>query len=272
MTIKTKLYNGEVELVFDSFRHSYTVTDEASGRYDEKLPSATTALSIIAKPQLIYWAANMTADSIKAQLEPGKSYDELQIDAIIESGRKAHDNKKKQAGSMGTLVHEWVEDYIKGGNPAMPVNEQLSMAIKKFVSWVEFHNVKFLKSEQQIYSRKYDYTGTLDFICVVDGLMYIGDLKTSSGIYPEYLIQTAAYRFARTEEFPEEKYFGQIIVRVGKDDGLLEIGLLNDDDHKGWYKKMFGTFVYALELYKGMEKVKDFKIKKIREVTKILST
>jgi len=261
MQIKTKLYQGKVELLFESFRHTYTVTDEENGVFDERLPSTTTALNIIAKPQLIFWAANMAADSMKEQFEPGKTYDELQLDAMIQTARKAHTQKKEVAGTIGSFVHSWVEDYINGKNPAQPVNKQLKTAIAKFMAWVEKHNVKFLVSEQQVYSRKYKYTGTLDFICSIDGKLYIGDLKTSSGIYPEYLIQTSAYRYARTEEFPEEKYAGQIIVRVGKDDGELEIGMVTDDT---WYKKMFSTFVFALELYKNMNTLKDFKIERQR--------
>lgn len=245
--------------MFDSFRHTYTVTDPDNNVFDERRPSATTALAIIAKPQLIYWASNMCADSIKTQLSPGVAYDELQLEAIIETGRKAHTQRKVEAGTIGTFVHRWVEDYIKGENPARPVNNQLAVAVDKFMGWVEAHKVKFLLSEQQVYSRKYGYTGTLDFICQVDGKLYLGDLKTSSGIYPEFMIQTSAYRFARSEEFPEEKYSGQIIVRVGKDDGALEVGIVQDD---GWYKKMLGTFIYALELYKGLEKIKEFKIEK----------
>jgi hypothetical protein len=89
--------------------------------------------------------------------------------------------------------------------------------------------------------------------------MYIGDLKTSSGIYPEMLIQTSAYRFARTEEFPDEEYVGQIIVRVGQQDGALEIGMVTDD---AWYKRMLSAFLYSLELYKSMEAIKDFKIER----------
>lgn len=259
MQIKTKLYKGKVELLFDSFRHSYTVTDLENNIIEERRPSATTVLAIIAKPQLIYWAANMTADSIKSQLSPGVAYDELQLEAIVETGRKAHTQRKVEAGTMGTFVHRWVEDYIKGENPARPVNPQLAIAVDKFMGWVETHKVKFLLSEQQVFSRKYGYTGTLDFICMIDGKMYIGDLKTTSGIYPEMLIQTSAYRFARTEEFPEEKYSGQVIVRVGKDDGALEVGIVQDDV---WYKKMLSTFIYALELYKGMENIKEYKIEK----------
>jgi len=259
MQIKTKLYKGEVEMVFDSFKHTYMVTDPDNQVFDEKMPSATTVLGIIAKPQLIYWAANITADTIKEQLSAGVALDELQIDSIIETGRRAHTQRKKDAGSMGTLVHKWVEDYIKGEAPAQPVNKQLQISIAKFLGWVEKHQVKFVLSEQQVYSRKYGYTGTLDFICYIDGKMYIGDLKTTSGIYPEMLIQTSAYRYARTEEFPEEKYEGQIIVRVGKDNGDLEIGVLTDTV---WYKRMLADFLYALQLYKGMEQIKEFKVEK----------
>jgi len=261
MQIKTKLYKGEVELIFESFRHTYIVTDKKNDIYGEKRPSATTALGIIAKPALIYWAANMAADSIKEQLEPGKSYDELEIDAMVETCRKAHTVRKKKAGSIGTLIHNWVEDYINGEDPVRPVNEQLATATAKFMGWVKEHNVKFLLAEQQVYSRKYGYTGTLDFICKIDGKLYIGDLKTSGGIYPEMLIQAAAYRYARNEEFPEENYHGQIIVRVGKDDGTLQVGLVTDN---GWYKKMLAAFIYALELKKSMENIKNFKIEKQR--------
>lgn len=256
MIIKTKLYKGEVELVFDSFRHSYHVNDSNNGKFQEKVPSVTTALSIINKPALVNWAANMAADSIAEALKPGVSYDELELQTIIEAGRKAHYQRKTDAGLTGTFVHKWVEDYIKGKNPGMPVNKNLQEAINRFLEWVNRHKVEFLLSEQQIYSRKYNYTGTLDFICKIDGKMYVGDMKTSTGIYPEYLVQTAAYRQARTEEFPEEEYAGQLIVRVGKEDGAFEFAKVTDT---AWYKKMFVGFVASLKTYETMELLREFK-------------
>jgi hypothetical protein len=258
MEIITKLYNGEVELVFESFRHTYHVTDEANGVFSERVPSVTTSLSIINKPALLNWAANMCADSIKEALEPGVAYDELQLNAIVEGGRKAHFQKKKDAGDLGTFVHKWVEAYIKGENPAIPINTDLQDSVKKFLAWVEKHQVTFVVSEQQVYSRKYKYTGTLDFICLIDGKMYIGDLKTSSGIWDEYLIQTAAYRQARCEEYPNEIYAGMLIVRIGKD-GSFEFGRITDFD---WYKKMFVGFIAALKLTQTMESLKNFKIER----------
>ncbi len=249
MTIKTKLYNGEVELLLDTFKHIYTFNGK-------KVTSVTQALNVINKPALVAWAANSAIEYVSLQIEPGKSYDELQLQAIFEAGRKNHYQKKTEAGDIGSFIHKWVEQYIKGENPAMPVNPDLQDAVGRFMGWVKKHNVNFLLSEQQIYSKKYNYTGTLDFICKIDNKMYIGDLKTSSGIYPEFLIQTAAYRFARVEEYPKENYVGQLILRIGKD-GSFEFALLRDD---AWFTKMFVAFLAALKLQESLERIKEFKV------------
>ncbi len=251
--IKTTLYNGKIELMFQAYGHKYTVDDK-------KVRSVTQALNIINKPALINWAARMAVEYISDQIEPGKSYDEVQLLTIFESGKSAHWKKKVSAGNLGTFVHNWVEDYVNGKKPAKPVNEGLKDAVQRFLDWQKEHKVKFLLSEQQVYSRKYNYTGTLDFICTIDGKMYIGDLKTSKGIYPEMLIQTAAYRFAREEEYPKEKYAGQIIVKVGKEDGALEVAVIKDGE---WYSKMFMAFVAALKLSDSMDLIKEFRHEKL---------
>lgn len=223
MIIENKMYGGEVLMTFDTFRHQYKVNGEV-------IPSVTGVLGVINKPALLFWAANQAADYFKSQVEPGKSYDELQLESIWANAKKAHTQKKVEAGNLGTLVHKWVEGFIKQENPAMPVNEQAQGSIKRFLGWVEQHHVKFLASEQPCFSRKYKYAGTIDGICVYENQMYIFDLKTSSGIWDEYLMQVAAYKQARTEEYPSEKYAGCIILRVGKEDGDLEPEIFPDDD------------------------------------------
>jgi len=264
-TIRTKLYNGEVELTFSSFGHKYFITDEKNNKYKESVKSVTTSNSIIAKPALIGWAARMAAEHYKSCIKPGKSYDEVELMTIYDEAKSAHRKKKEYAGELGTIVHNWVEDYINGKEPAMPINKDLSDSVQKFLDWEKEHDVKFLVAEQQIYSRKYIFTGTLDFICVIDGEMYIGDLKTSSGVYMEMLLQTAAYRFARTEEYPEEKYKGLVIVRVGKDDGELEVVKIDDEVKYGrltgyeWYTKFFTAYIAAQKLDELSELIKNFK-------------
>lgn len=253
MLIKNKLYNGEVEVQFDGARHRYTYNGEV-------IPTVTGILGVINKPALVNWSSNMAVDCIKAEIEAGKSYDEIQLNTIFEAARKAHFTKKKEAGDLGSFVHKWVEQFIKGENPTMPINEGIKGAVERFLSWVEEHKVKFLASEQVIYSKKYKYAGTFDFICTMQGKpdLYMGDLKTSSGIYTEYFLQTSAYRYARTEEFPNEKYTGQLIIRVGKD-ADLEFAVLRDVE---LYQGMFRGFLSAQNLYNTLEILKNFKAEK----------
>lgn len=255
--IQTSLYNGSVGMLFKPFGHKYIIETVDGKRVDQEAISVTTVLkNVIAKPVLINWAARMAVECVSEQIEPGKAYDEVELMSIFDKASKAHYQKKVDAGNLGTFVHNWVENYINGEHPVIPQNENLRRSVEKFLSWEKEHSVKFLLSEQQVYSKKYNYTGTIDFICMIDGEMYIGDLKTSSGIYSEYLIQTAAYRYARSEEYPEENYVGQIIVRVGKDDGVLEIAVIKNDE---WYRKMFTTFIAALKLKEGLSIIDKYK-------------
>ena len=170
---------------------------------------------------------------------------------IFDEAKSAHWKKKVSAGDIGTFVHNWVEDYINGKNPKLPVNKDLRGAVQRFLDWQKEYNVRFLLAEQQVYSLRRKYTGTLDFICEIDGKMYIGDLKTSNAIYKNEMgQQLAAYKMAREEEFPEEKYEGCVLVRIGKKDGEFEIWKLEDDS---LYRK---TFLYALKLYNAVNLLK----------------
>lgn len=228
--------------MFDQMKHAYFY----EGR---RVPSVTTVLSVINKPALINWSANMAADYFKAQIEPGVSYDEIQLNTIWKEAKSAHYKKKVETGDIGTFVHEWVEKYIKGEKSAPPVNDQLRESTEQFLQWQKDHKVKFLASEQVIYSKEHNYCGTLDFICTIDGKLVLGDLKTSSGIYHEYWLQTAAYRQARQEEYPQEKYKGQAIIRIGRD-GSFDFAESDD------YDKHISGFLAALKLHNVLDELK----------------
>lgn len=239
-------------MLFDSSKHRYTFNNEI-------VPSVTTILSIMAKPALIQWAANMATESIATSILAGQTYDELELFSIFETAKKAHTQKKKDAGGFGTLVHNWIEDYIHGKKPAMPINPQLRESIEQFLDWQKTYKVKFSLSEEIVFSKKYKYVGTLDFLCTIDGDPYIGDTKTSNAIYAEYGMQTSAYRFAREEEFPEEKYKGQVIIRVGKE-GDFEFAVI---DKKKDYTRMLQAFLLARSLYDHTLLLKDYKFKSL---------
>jgi hypothetical protein len=48
--------------------------------------------------------------------------------------------------------------------------------------------------EQQVYSERYQYAGTLDLLCAIDGIPLVGDYKAS--LTPSTIYQCAAYALA----------------------------------------------------------------------------
>jgi len=243
-----KLYNDEITLIFEPKKHTYTIDGEF-------VTGVTGAIGVIDKPALMYWAVNKCVEHLKGVWEAGESYDEVEIDQMLGDAKYAHRVRKEYAAGIGTMVHEWVEKWIKGENPKPPVNEMMLNATKLFLKWVKDNDVEFLHSERKVYSKKYNYAGTCDFVAKIGGKMIVGDIKTSTGIYDEYFFQTAAYQQALMEEFPEYKFDSNVIIRTGKD-GSFEIG------ESVQFKENIKAFLGALAIYNRQQELKTKKMGK----------
>lgn len=199
----TKHYGGLVTLGFDPVKHAYTLNGE-------KVQGVTTVLSLLAKPALIVWAAKMAAEYIETTLEAGVAYDEVQIKEFAKNAQWAHRSKKDSAADAGTMVHEWIQAYVEGKNPKMPVHEGMQKAIKAFLDWWIKQDVKVIQAEAKLCSPTLKLAGTADLVCMLNGKLTIIDWKTGSGIYPEYLLQMGAYAEMYEEEF--DKRVEQVVV------------------------------------------------------------
>jgi len=237
-----KLYKGTITLKFEPERHIYTIDGK-------KTEGVTGVCGVIAKPALMYWAVNQAIARLQKTLKPGKAYDELEIKKLLENAKQIHRAKTTEAGDIGTLVHNAVEVYAKTGKITRLFNLKAKTSFAKFVEWAKKHNVEFIENERKIYSKKYGYAGTMDFYCKISGKFFVGDTKTSSGIYDEMWLQTSAYQQAYQEE-TGAKVDGQIIVRVGKD-GSIQVKESYD------YEKNVVAFNGALLLYRRMQEFKD---------------
>lgn len=243
MKVVNKMFDGKVELVFDTLRHQYMVDGKV-------LPGSTSVLGIVAKNALTFWAANCASDYFKSKIAPGEVYDEVYLDEVYRNSKKAHTQIKDNAASVGGITHKWVQDYIENKNPELPFNEQVCGAVNRFLTWQKDNDVKFLLSEQPCLSLKHQFAGTLDFICKIKGKLYIGDLKTNNGMYYNSMgSQCASYMLCREEEYGE-KYAGFVVCRVGKTDGEFEAWMCED------VKLFKDNFLNALALYKSEEKIK----------------
>lgn len=243
-----KLYDDEIELHFDPQSHIYTVDGK-------KVTGVTGATGIINKPALIYWAVNQAVESLQGRLEPDKKYDELEIRDMLETAKTAHRKFSKDAADIGTMIHEWIEKWIKGDKPKLPTNEILHKAVSSFMGWAKKSKAEFIHTERKVYSKKYNYAGTCDFVAKIDGKYVVGDIKTSSGFYPEMFFQVAAYQQALKEEL-DLKFSSNVIVRCGKD-GALEIKETKE------FKENFGAFLGALNLYNRLQNIKDQEVAKL---------
>jgi hypothetical protein len=174
-------------------------------------------------------AANMACDYIDgfikelaehadwtAMIEEGKWSE------IVKEARVAHRKKKESAGEWGTEVHTQAEEYInyciekEGGMAGTPFPKDYPK-INHFIKWAADNKVKFLASEKHVYSKEMWVGGICDIICEIDGKRYVGDIKTSSGIYPEAFIQCSAYAEMLKEMGEYEKFDGVVILNLKKD-------------------------------------------------------
>lgn len=198
----TTHYDGGVILSFDPQKHAYLLNGK-------KVNGVTTVLQRLSKPALIYWSAKMASQHVESVLKPGIPLDEMEIKQLAKDAIWAHRNVKDSAAEHGTWVHNFIQLYVEGENPNPPQNEKLLRAVSSFTEWYKDLDIKNMECEKRLCSPTLELAGTVDLICELDGKLTIIDWKTGSGIYPEYVLQMAAYVMMYEEEF------GKTVDQVG---------------------------------------------------------
>ena len=192
------------------------------------VPGVTSILQVISKPALIAWAAGCASDFWRAAVtEAEDKITPEEIETWHKTAKNAHRTISKSAADIGTEVHKYAECTLKG----LPRPELKSLdatnAAHAFESWVAEHKVEPIHLERIIFSQEHWYAGTCDFVGRIDGRLSLLDFKTSSGIWPEFRLQVAAYQKAFEEE-TGEKIDDRLIVRFDKKTGAFEAVKLFD--------------------------------------------
>jgi hypothetical protein len=65
-------------------------------------------------------------------------------------------------------------------------------AFKTFLGWMEDCSVESVAVEKSFETP--EYKGRLDWLCRIEGKLYVVDFKVAAGVYPESRYQVAAYR------------------------------------------------------------------------------
>lgn len=198
----------------------------------KRVPSVTTITSRFKDAGgLIHWAWQIGKD--------GKDYRE----------------ERDSAASAGTLAHSMVEAWIRGEPPVCTHDdpEVVARAQKSFEAFLEWANQSSLEvthTEVSLISREHMFGGTLDGI-LIKGRRAIGDWKTSNGVYPDYLVQIAAYKALWEENFPDDPIDGGLhLVRFDKTYG--------DFAHRWWPEldTAWKSFLLERQLYENEKELK----------------
>lgn len=225
------------ELEFDKKKHVY--------KWAGKLvPGVTTILKCIDKPALMPWAAKMASEHWLAAIKAGGT----DYAAIHEAAKGAHRKKSGAAAEIGNNVHDYAECFFKKRELPVLETDQAKRGVEAFHKWFDSHKVVIKASERRVFSQKYYYAGTCDFVAEIDGVLGVGDIKTSSGIYPEMRFQTAAYQHALEEEKGIE-FPVRWIVRFDKKSGDFEAKSFYD------FNLDFEGFRWALELSRVLKTI-----------------
>lgn len=171
--------------------------------------SVSQLCGILDKPQLVPWAAKMTAQAIADAWQPGVAYSASQIEQICMNAKSAHRVAKDTAGDLGTRVHQIVGAYIEGqlmpdGVPDASERKSLENFMKVTQGW------EWLGSEITLVHEEHRYGGTADAIARINDVVHMIDFKTSNSIYPTYTMQCALYAAATPDDPALREAWSQI--------------------------------------------------------------
>jgi hypothetical protein len=190
------------------------------------VPSVTTIIDVMSKPAVVTWKAKESAKAmlrlLQAMTEEGDGImpafaagaeDDLILQALKES-----DAARDTAASIGTGVHLLADMASRGqesdskGWQVSAVEEPYLAAFRTFLG--RYSASSIVSSEKAVWSLN-GYAGTYDLLMFFDcepcrsrteyiseewqcgeRELWLLDIKTSKGIYPEYGLQLAAYRWA----------------------------------------------------------------------------
>lgn len=173
---------------------AHVIYKNADGK---RIPGATSITSQLDKPALVPWSNNLGLEGIDV-----RTY----VDKLAE---------------VGKIGHYLVECEFKNEKPDLSpfppeLIDKAENAVISFYAWEKDKEIKPLLVEAPMVSEEHQFGGTVDFFGDVDGKQTLVDLKTGKALYPEHIIQVAAYKKLLTENgFPVESVR---ILRIGRDE------------------------------------------------------
>ena len=238
---------NNIILSYNDDKHMYYVNDQ-------KVESVTGICGRgLPKPNLVNWLVATPLNEVKRlineKLDNNEPLDRAGLERIFKTAKEKTNKIKEDAGLVGTVVHGLIEDFLKGKDIPKQSDPAVVNCWNLFLDWWNKQEYEVVELEKKIYSKKYNYAGTLDLV-VKDkkGNLVLMDIKTSNFISFDYFLQLNAYKFAYEEE-TGSKVSKSFIVKLSKKDAEIEIKEIPLN------KKLFNAFIGAKYVMEQMESV-----------------
>lgn len=173
------------------------------------VPSVTTVLKQAAKPALVQWAVDQTAAYAVANIDSLLSRSELQGWGFLrffhkrnplplEEGvdiRNYHIGVLDDAAELGNSTHAYIEAEVDPKFPYPDTSKEAENFWQMVAVWDIFrgaHTIEPVHTELTVWNKTLGYAGTLDGLWLIDGELWLLDIKTSRGLWAEHDMQLAA--------------------------------------------------------------------------------
>ena len=216
-------HGKDVDLEYNDEKHTYMVEGK-------QVPAVTRIVDAVSPKNLTEWAAKAGADWWLNNYT-----DDVEMQAIMYDGiRYAHKEISKEAQNIGSDVHKWIERHIRSkmddGHLFVEYPDDVKVSMENFHKWLAMadkRGIEWLGSEKKIYSKVWNYAGTIDALAKINGELYVIDFKTSAKIYKEYYLQVYGYAQAVHEMInwgdDSNKYYPKgMIVRLDKNEDKFQ--------------------------------------------------
>lgn len=279
--VYTSLSPTGIEIAYSpSPRRYYKVRRTASEASTDwlEVPSVTTALDVLDKPALKWWAFRVGLQAVQALWESGDfptptdDYELLdlagELERVIVERQLSPNHVTSKAQDRGVNVHSalegWAVDQTFRADPDFyqPHERGYINGLNQFLE--DIGQVEEVQAELMVGSLVHGFAGRFDLRLIIPNEIelvtrvypkraakretipagtYILDLKTSSGCFSSHSIQLAAYEIASQECGYGSSDF-RAIIRVS-DDGRYEFRRSTADEY---------DFIAVLGAYKRMQR------------------
>jgi hypothetical protein len=159
------------------------------------VPGVTTLLGKgLPKPALVYWSAKCVAEYAIDNPDGVEALRAIGRDAGVAALKQIPWQKRDEAAVRGTDVHALAEQIIHGNEVEVP--EHLLGYVEGYTRWLDQFKAEPIVTEVPVANRAHWWAGKPDAVVRLGGETWLLDWKTSSGVYGETALQTAAYASA----------------------------------------------------------------------------